>query len=67
MEKKLSLLFDFQRFEQNADLQSVIDSVHRRSSIQKLSDDDVEFLAAAGTPEASLKRKDPLKDKNDIL
>ena len=67
MDKKLSLLFDYQRFEKNADLQSVIDSVHRSSSARKLSDDEVEFLAAAGTPEASLKRSDPWQDKNDII
>ena len=30
LEKKLRALFDYQKFEQNADLQNVIDRVHAR-------------------------------------
>ena len=65
MEKILRNLFDFQRYEKNADLQSVIDSVHARYSAKLLSDDEAELVAAAGTPEAALKQKDPWKDKHD--
>ena len=41
MENKLSLLFDYQKFEQNAELQSVIDSVYARFRSRKLSDEEV--------------------------
>ena len=59
MEKKISLLFDFQKFEKNKDLQAVIDAVHARYSARKLTDDEAELVAAAGTPEAALKRTRP--------
>ena len=62
MEKKISMLFDFQRFEKNADLQAVIDAVHARYAARKLSDEEAECVAAAGTPDAALKRKH-LKDE----
>ncbi len=65
LEKKLSNLFDFQRYEKNAELQKVIDAVHARYSAQRLSDDEAELVAAAGTPETALTQKDPWKDKND--
>ncbi len=59
MEKKISLLFDYHRFEKNADLQAVIDAVHSRYTARKLTDDEAEYVAAAGTPESSLKRTRP--------
>ena len=59
MEKKISMLFDFQKFEKNADLQAVIDAVHARYAARKLTDDEAEYVAAAGTPDAALKRKHP--------
>ena len=59
LEKKISLLFDFHRFEKNADLQAVIDAVHTRYTARKLTDDEAEWVAAAGTPESSLKRTRP--------
>ena len=59
MEKRISMLFDFQKFEKNADLQAVIDAVHARYTARKLTDDEAELVAAAGTPEAALKRKQP--------
>ena len=59
MEKKLSLLFDFQKYEKNADLQAVIDAVHARYAARKLTDEEAEYVAAAGTPDAALKRKQP--------
>ena len=55
LEKYLTALFDFQRFEKNAELQAVVDSVHARYKARKLSDDEVEVVAAAGMPEATLK------------
>ena len=63
MEKKLGLLFDFQKFQKNAELQAVIDAVHARYAARKLSDDEVEFVAAAGMPNTALERKNPLEEK----
>ena len=62
MEKKISMLFDFQKFEKNADLQAVIDAVHARYAARKLTDDEAEYVAAAGTPDAVLKTKHPKDD-----
>lgn len=59
MEKKISMLFDFQRFEKNADLQAVIDAVHARYTARELTDDEAEYVAAAGTPDTALIRKHP--------
>ena len=59
MEKKLSVLFDFHKYEKNADLQSVIDAVHSRYTARKLSDDEAEYVAAAGTPDTGFKRPQP--------
>ncbi len=67
MEKKIGLLFDYQKYEKNADLQAVIDAVHARYSAKKLSDDEVEFVAAAGGSETALKRDRPLGDSHDII
>ena len=50
MEKKLGLLFDFQKYEKNADLQAVVDAVHARYSARQLTDDEAEWVSAAGTP-----------------
>ena len=57
MERKLSKLFDFQKFEGNRELQQVIDSVHAKYAVRKLSLDDMEAIAAAGTPELQEKEK----------
>jgi hypothetical protein len=44
--RKLKKLFDFQRFEKDPGLQSVIDGVtQKKSGVNKLSDDDLEFVA----------------------
>ena len=59
LEKKISMLFDFQKFEKNADLQEVIDAVHRRYTARKLTDDEAEYVAAAGMPDTGLKRQNP--------
>ena len=63
MERKLSELFEFQRYEKNADLQAVINTVHTRYSARKLSDDEADLVAAAGMPETAKKRDDPWKKK----
>ena len=47
MEKKLRQLFDYQKFEKNADLKRQIDSVTRFRSF-KISDEDLMSVAAAG-------------------
>ena len=51
MERKLGNLFDYQRFENNPHLEEQInDTIRRydRAEEGALSDDDVEFLNAAG-------------------
>lgn len=62
MENTLKQLFDFQKFQGNADLQRVINSVHARYSARlELDLDDVEFVAAAGLPYSPEKGKDEEK------
>ena len=48
MEKNLNTLFDFQKFENNSDLQAVIASVHSRYAVRELNLDEMDFIAAAG-------------------
>ncbi|MBQ1861091.1 MAG: hypothetical protein II141_07930 [Clostridia bacterium] len=60
MEKKLKQLFDYQKFEGNSDLQLIIDSVHARYGVRELGMDEMEFVSAAGTPDA-LKKKEQEK------
>ena len=62
MEKKISILFDFQKFEKNADLQAVIDAVHSRYTARKLTDDEAEYVAAAGMPDMACKRSQPKEE-----
>ena len=50
MERVLSRLFDFQKFQENPDLQREIDAVHDRYAVRELSLDEMEMLAAAGAP-----------------
>ncbi len=57
MEGKLICLFDFQSYEENEDLQAVIEAVHSRYAPQQLSDDEAELVAAAGRLEAAIKCK----------
>ena len=56
MEKKLRALFDLQRFEGNADLQQIIDSTHSRYASRELNLDEMETIAAAGTPKQTMKK-----------
>ena len=67
LERKLKALFDFQKYEENADLQKVIDRVHARynSRAQLLHDDDVEFVNAAGVQDTGMKEKSLLNKKDD--
>ena len=60
MERKLKALFDFQAFEQNRDLQDVIDSVHARyNTVRREIDlDDADLVNAAGTPHIFQKKKE---------
>ena len=55
MEKKLFRLFDYQKFEGNADLQQIIDETHARLGARELSLDDMEWVNAAGQPEPPVK------------
>ena len=49
MEKKLSRLFDYQKFEGNSDLADIIADVDSRyPKAQMLSDDELGMVAAAG-------------------
>ena len=55
--KKLTALFDYQRFERNKRLQALIEDTENRC-MNALSDDDLEWVSAAG------EETDP-KDKKD--
>ena len=48
MEKFLAHSFDSQKFENNSDLQVIINDVHSRYAVQELNLDDMEFVSAAG-------------------
>ena len=50
MEEKLKKLFDFQRFEENPRLASLIKETKDRET-RELSDDDLFYVAAAGSAE----------------
>lgn len=64
VEKTLRALLDYQRFEKNAELDRVIESVHARygmgqarNGIRELTLDEMSMLAAAGTPDPEKKKK----------
>ena len=68
MERKLRALFDYQKFEQNKDLQKVIDRVHARyrsRTARMLEDDEADMVAAAGMPDTAMKKKSLLKDEDE--
>ena len=54
---KLSMLFDYQRFEKNVRLQKVIDEAHRRIEARELTDDELDQVAAAGVLNAQTPKK----------
>ena len=47
MEKKLKMLFDYQRFEQNAKLEKLIRETENRYA-KELSEEDLSLVSAAG-------------------
>ena len=57
MENRLKALMDFQKFDENANLQQVINSVHSRYAVKELSLDEMEWVAAAGVPQGNPARK----------
>ena len=66
MDRKLSALFDLQRFERDPDLQSVIDAVHARYRVRQLTDDESALVSAAGMPGAEQKKKRPWDVTDDV-
>ena len=56
-QKRLMALFDYQRFERNERLQALIEDTENRC-MNALSDDDLEWVSAAG-------EETDLKDKKD--
>ncbi|MBR4577672.1 MAG: hypothetical protein IKO25_10800 [Clostridia bacterium] len=58
MEQSLKKLFDYQKFEGNSALQSVIDSVHSRYSVRELDLDELEYVNAAGISNMYLLKKE---------
>ena len=58
MEQSLKKLFDYQKFEGNSALQSVIDSVHSRYSVREMDLDELEYVNAAGIPNMYLLKKE---------
>ena len=48
IEKQLSQAFELQRFSPSARLQAVIDKTHARTAARELSDDELDYVAAAG-------------------
>ena len=60
--EKLTALFDYQRFERNKRLQALIEDTENRC-MNALSDDDLEWVSAAGE-ETDLKgKKDGQEDE----
>lgn len=66
MESRLKQLFEYQRFEDNADLRAVINDVHSRygaGARQALTLEEADWVNAAGTPEMDAARKDMEKKR----
>lgn len=61
MENKLKKLFEFQRFENNSQLEDLIAGTHARYG-NALSDDDLEFVNAAGELEIFLNEEEENKN-----
>lgn len=60
--KKLTALFDYQRFERNKRLQDLLDDTERRC-LCSLSDDDLEWVSAAGEETDLQEKKDGQDDE----
>ena len=66
MERKLSQLFDRQRFQQSERLASIISGVERRYA-KVMSDNDLELVNAAGDADAMLPRAELMTEKEQPL
>lgn len=60
--KKLTALFDYQRFERNKRLQALIEDTENRC-MNALSDDDLEWVSAAGEEIDPKEKKDGKEDE----
>ena len=60
--KKLTALPDYPRYERNKRLQALIDDTERRC-LCSLSDDDLEWVSAAGEETAPKEKKDGKEDE----
>ena len=60
--KKLTALFDYQRFERNERLQALIEDTENRC-MNALSDDDLEWVSAAGEETDLKEKKDGQEDE----
>ncbi len=65
IDKTIDLLFDYQTFIENPELQSIIDRVNARFPSRMLSDDEADLVAAAGLPGMTLLRNKPQKKDNE--
>ena len=63
MEKRLSGLFDFQRFAPNKGLQAIIEDTESRYRMVELDDSEMEMVAAAGKIPDSEKSKIKCRNK----
>ena len=61
MEKLLTNLFDFQRFERNPELQSMIAEVEQKYGVTEMTDDELDLFAAAGDPFS----QEPIREDKD--
>ena len=62
IQKQLTALFDYQRFERNKRLQALIEDTERRC-LCALSDDDLEWVSAAGEETDLKEKKDGQEDE----
>ena len=60
--EKLTALFDYQRFERNKRLQALIEDTENRC-MNALSDDDLEWVSAAGEETDLKEKKDGQEDE----
>ena len=66
MEKKLTGLFDYQKFQGNGRLTAIIDDVDNRYA-KALSDDDLEQVNAAGDAEAIQPKAERMTEEEQPL
>ena len=62
IQKQLTALFDYQRFERNKKLQALIEDTENRC-MNALSDDDLEWVSAAGEETDPKDKKDGQEDE----